>query len=81
MTDATKISDAMKKFASDRMTVIFSTYQSINVVQEVQENLNLVFDLVICDEAHRTTGFSDKADKNFTKVHDDKYIYAKKDCI
>jgi len=38
------------------------------------------FDLVICDEAHRTTGVSyDDADEsNFVKVHDGEFIRAKK---
>ena len=42
--------------------VVFSTYQSIHVISEVQAAINrqkkdsFLFDLVICDEAHRTTG-------------------------
>ena len=39
------------------MVVIFSTYQSIEVIALAQNNLGLrPFDLVICDEAHRTAG-------------------------
>lgn len=72
MTDSDKISDAMKNFSDENMTVFFSTYQSIDVVSK----LNLNFDLVICDEAHRTTGFSKQT--NFTKVHEDENISAKK---
>ena len=37
-----------------RLTVIFATYQSIEVVHEAQRRADVVFDLVICDEAHRT---------------------------
>ncbi len=37
-----------------RLTVIFSTYQSIKVVRRAQEISGVGFDLVICDEAHRT---------------------------
>ena len=57
------------------LTVVFSTYQSIQVVIDAQ-GLGLgEFDLVVCDEAHRTTGASDLTqDKEeqsaFTKVHD-----------
>lgn len=38
------------------------------------------FDLVICDEAHRTTGvtLAGEDDSNFVRVHDDEYIHAKK---
>lgn len=71
MTDDKKIADALKTFHGDGLTVIFSTYQSIDVVQR----LNLTFDLVICDEAHRTAS---KKDSHFTKVHDEKNIHAKR---
>ena len=72
MTDSEKISDAMKNFSEKNLTVIFSTYQSIEVIHD----LNLNFDLIICDEAHRTTGFDKET--NFTKVHDEKFLHAKK---
>ncbi len=38
------------------------------------------FDLILCDEAHRTTGvtFSDEDESAFLKVHDNKFIKAKK---
>ena len=39
-----------------RMTVVFSTYQSIDVIAEAQRQGLADFDLVVCDEAHRTTG-------------------------
>ena len=39
------------------MTVIFSTYQSLDVIHQAQTDYNLpAFDLIICDEAHRTAG-------------------------
>ncbi len=38
------------------MTVVFSTYQSIDVIAEAQQQGLGDFDLVVCDEAHRTTG-------------------------
>ena len=41
------------------MTVIFSTYQSIQVVADLQTVTGLILDLVVCDEAHRTAGTSD----------------------
>ena len=43
---------------TSHMTVVFSTYQSIQVVADVQAATGLVFDLVMCDEAHRTAGVS-----------------------
>jgi predicted helicase len=68
------------------MTVVFSTYQSIEVVSKTQqalfaENPDLgIFDLIICDEAHRTTGvtLSDDDESAFVKVHDNDFIMANK---
>ena len=55
---------------------VFSTYQSIDVVIEAQKNGFYDFDLVICDEAHRTTGSTEsgKEASAFTKVHSDSNI-------
>ncbi|WP_260842771.1 DEAD/DEAH box helicase family protein, partial [Staphylococcus epidermidis] len=52
---------------------VFSTYQSIDVIIEAQKNGFYEFDLVVCDEAHRTTGATEfgKEDSSFTKVHYD----------
>ena len=67
------------------MIVVFSTYQSIGAIANAQkklsnQNLDTAFDLIVCDEAHRTTGVSlTKEDETaFTKVHDNEIIKAKK---
>ena len=68
------------------LTVIFSTYQSIDVVAKAQKELSKKgtssgeFDLIICDEAHRTTGvaLTEEDSSAFIKVHDNKFIHAKK---
>lgn len=62
------------------MNFIFSTYQSIEVVSEFSKKLNIEFDLIICDEAHRTTGaiLSDEDESSFTKVHNNDFIKGKK---
>ena len=68
------------------MKVIFSTYQSIDVIIKAQKELLErnktfgIFDLIICDEAHRTTGviLKDKDESNFVKVHKNEFIKAKK---
>ena len=38
------------------------------------------FDLIVCDEAHRTTGvtFVGDEDSNFVRIHEDKYIKGRK---
>lgn len=58
------------------MTVIFSTYQSVEVIEEAQKRGLPKFDLIICDEAHRTTGIKIKNEdpSYFQKVHSDDYI-------
>lgn len=69
------------------MTVVFSTYQSIEVVSKAQHKLLEEtddeygkFDLIICDEAHRTTGVTLKDDDEsvFVKVHDNDFLSAVK---
>lgn len=61
-----------------KITVIFSTYQSLSVVAEAQRKGLREFDLVICDEAHRTTGvtLAGQNESNFVKVHDQQYLKA-----
>jgi len=56
------------------MTVIFSTYHSIEVAGEAAGHTK--FDLIICDEAHRTTGVEDAS--FFTKVHNNSLVRGKK---
>lgn len=60
--------------------VIFSTYQSIDVVKDAADEANLEFDFVVCDEAHRTTGviLKDEKESYFTKIHKNEFIRAKK---
>lgn len=66
------------------MTVVFSTYQSIEVIARAQKVLMDdgfgPFDLIICDEAHRTTGVTLAGDDEsaFTRVHDNDFIRARK---
>jgi predicted helicase len=72
------------KNANNGMTVVFSTYQSIDVIARAQKELLKnglpEFDLIICDEAHRTTGYTEVGmdDSAFVKVHDGDFIKAKK---
>ncbi len=66
------------------MTVVFSTYQSIDVIARAQtillENRFDPFDLIICDEAHRTTGvtLAGEDETEFVKVHNADFIRADK---
>lgn len=62
------------------LNVVFSTYQSIAVVADAQKRGLPQFDLVICDEAHRTTGVEqeDKDASAFVRIHDGAFIKAAK---
>ncbi|MDY0313832.1 MAG: type ISP restriction/modification enzyme [Bacteroidales bacterium] len=76
--------EQIKKAGRPGMTVVFSTYQSIEVIARAQKVLLKndfpEFDLIVCDEAHRTTGVSlaGEDESAFTKVHDADFIKAKK---
>ncbi|MDE5832459.1 MAG: DEAD/DEAH box helicase family protein [Desulfovibrio sp.] len=66
--------------------VVFSTYQSIDAVKEAQDKISAAmgrrheFDLIICDEAHRTTGVVKPREGHsaFTKIHEKDFIRGKK---
>lgn len=81
-TDAKKLVERMAtgRYAKERMTVVFSTYQSLPVVIEAQQQGLEEFDLIICDEAHRTTGvtLAGQDESAFVKVHDNNLIHASK---
>lgn len=80
-TNAAKLADKVSHAASDRMTVVFSTYQSIQVISDAQHKHRLPdFDLIICDEAHRTTGatLDGEDESNFVKIHSQDFIAGKK---
>lgn len=80
-TDSKKLAAKVAHPHDGEMTVIFSTYQSIQVISEAQKKYGLPeFDLIICDEAHRTTGatLDGEDESNFVRIHDQGYISGKK---
>ena len=58
------------------LTVVFSTYQSLAAIHDAQQHGLEPFDLIICDEAHRTTGATLLGDEPsvFSRIHDANYI-------
>ncbi|SFB14812.1 Predicted helicase [Poseidonocella pacifica] len=64
----------------ERMTVVFSTYQSIGVLEAAQKAGLPAFDLIVCDEAHRTTGatLAGEDESNFVRIHDDACVEGRK---
>ena len=80
-TNAKSLIKALNAQSRDlAMTVVFSTYHSIDVIHQAQQQGLGEFDLIICDEAHRTTGasFDDKEESAFVRVHNNDYIKAQK---
>lgn len=79
-TDTNKLLEYQSKIENSNnkgdFLTVFSTYQSIDVIIEAQKTGFYEFDLVVCDEAHRTTGATElgKEDSSFTKVHYDENI-------
>lgn len=80
-TDPAKLATKAKVPTPDKMTVVFSTYQSIQVIASAQKNYGLSeFDLIICDEAHRTTGatLEGEDESNFVRIHNQDFIAGRK---
>lgn len=87
-TNPVAIKERLRRYREHKgLVVVFSTYQSVDAVSEAQKKLLLEtngeygeFDLIICDEAHRTTGvkLSTEDESEFTKIHDNKNVRGKK---
>lgn len=74
-----------RRHNAEGLTVVFSTYQSIEVISQAQRQLLKetgdafgTFDLIICDEAHRTTGVTlkDETESAFVRVHNNDFLRA-----
>lgn len=87
-TDAQTIKKQLMQYRThDGLVVVFSTYQSVDAVSDAQKailketnNEYGIFDLIICDEAHRTTGVKLTSDEesNFIKIHKNENIMGRK---
>lgn len=83
-TDPMKLVDNYKQALSQSpqrdLMVVFSTYQSIDVIGRAQDFDLPEFDLIIADEAHRTTGshLMNDDESVFTKVHSNENVRGKK---
>lgn len=62
------------------LNFFFSTYQSIEVISTFQKKSDINFNIIICDEAHRTTGvtLAGEDESNFVKIHSNDFIKADK---
>ncbi|MDR3153208.1 MAG: DEAD/DEAH box helicase family protein, partial [Deltaproteobacteria bacterium] len=82
-TSPKEIADRLEKAKTAHpgdLRVVFSTYQSAGAVSEAIGLLKERIDLLVCDEAHRTTGQieAEKGESQFVKVHDQKVLPADK---
>ena len=85
-TDLEKIQEGLQAERPRALTAVFCTYQSLPLVATAQAEGAPPFDLVVCDEAHRTTGVEEsisnrKDDQKvspFRLVHDKDRIHAHK---
>ena len=89
-TDAQTIATQVKNADPNQMVVVFCTYHSVEVLTDAQKLGLPEFDLIICDEAHRTAGLVGKDAKNkqdkkdaetdsmFRRIHEDKHVKGKK---
>lgn len=80
-TEPNKLAEQIAKADRSKMTVIFSTYQSIDVISRAQKEYDLPeFNLIICDEAHRTTGATliGEDESNFVRIHNNENVLGAK---
>lgn len=85
-TDPKRVAQELIRLRGQKeLTVIFSTYQSIEVVHEATQQVMEMehFDFAICDEAHRTSTVLSKERVSkeqisaYTRIHDAAYIPAR----
>ena len=79
-TDHAAISQALQKTDASTMQVVFCTYHSLAIVEAAQDAGAPPFDMILCDEAHRTTGVEhpDDTTSPFVLVHNADRIRANK---
>ncbi len=79
-TDLDAIVKVLGELRPRALTAVFCTYQSLALVEQAQDQGAPPFDLVLCDEAHRTTGVERQAEKTspFVLVHNAQRIRASK---
>ncbi len=80
-TDPEDIYTSLRTTDTEKMTVVFCTYQSLPLIEHTQRSEDVPpFDIILCDEAHRTTGIDQPDDQTspFVLVHNEDRIRANK---
>ena len=76
-TDPEQVAEKLSEDDPDSMTAVFCTYQSLELVASARAEGAPVFDLALCDEAHRTTGIQESEKGSaFTLIHDEDEVLA-----
>ncbi len=78
-TDPEDIAEVLVQDSPGEMTVVFCTYQSLPVIANAHADGAGRFDLMICDEAHRTTGVEKKGRETVSAwlmAHDNEMVSA-----
>ena len=73
-TDPSVLASHIDRLSAGSLSVVFSTYHSLGAVRQAMKGAT--FDMIFCDEAHRTTGAEDKS--FFTDVHRDSKVRGRK---
>ena len=76
-TDSRKLAEQIERADKNKMTVVFSTYHSIDVISKAQKEFGLgLFDLIVCDEAHETTGVTlvGEDEPSFERVDSNEHV-------
>ena len=76
-TNVEQLTERYKETPKQGLTVIITTYQSLDKVHALQSKTKLKIDLLICDEAHHTAGLK-AVDSLYTLVHKNEFINAKR---
>ena len=75
ITPSTNVKDLQKEYArldrKNTMSVVFSTYNSVAVASEalLKHDKNAMFDLILFDEAHKTTGVEKITESYYQLAH------------
>lgn len=75
-TSVEALKAGITKIRKDALNVIFSTYNSIDVVKDATRGRT--FDIAFCDEAHRTASIKEtgRSEPFYSRIHDDHNIRA-----
>ena len=75
--DSGNLAEQIERADKNELTVVFSTDHSIDLISKAQKDFGLGhFDLIFCDEAHKTTGVTLAGDdeSSFERIHSNEHV-------